>query len=295
VRAARRWRKLLAVPIAWAVLQFGVLPGVGAVAATNAPRTRVGSVTPADRGLPYADVSFHTVDGVRLSGWYVPSRNGAAVVLAHGSGSTRSSVLDQAVVIARHGYGVLLFDARGHGRSGGHAMDFGWYGDADVSAAVSYVSHRPGVDANRIAAVGLSMGGEEAIGAAAADGRIAAVVAEGATTPVPADSSWLPPDGVGMVKRGQAWMTYSVAGMLTDAARPPSLRASVRAIAPRPVLLIEGKQEDEIAAGRALRAAAPGNVDLWALPDTAHTKGLRTHPQEWERRVVGFLDAALAR
>jgi hypothetical protein len=112
---------------------------------------------------------------------------------------------------------------------------------------------------------------------------------------VPADSSWLPHDVVGMVKRGQAWMTYSVAGMLTDAARPPSLRASVRALAPRPLLLIEGKQEDEIAAGRALRAAAPGNVDLWALPDTAHTKGLKTHPQEWERRVVGFLDAALAR
>jgi pimeloyl-ACP methyl ester carboxylesterase len=225
----------------------------------------------------------------------VPSRNGAAVVLAHGAGSTRSAVLDHAAVIARHGYGVLLYDARGHGRSGGHAMDFGWYGDADVSAAVSYLARRPGVDASRIAAVGLSMGGEEAIGAAASDRRIAAVVAEGATTRVPADKAWLPYDAVGLVKRGEAWVTYSVAGLLTDAERPMPLHDAVRAVAPRPVLLVEGAQEDEIATGRALRAASPANVELWPLPDTAHTKGLRTHPGEWERRVVGFLDAALSR
>jgi pimeloyl-ACP methyl ester carboxylesterase len=33
------------------------------------------------------------------------------------------------IVLAEHGYGVLLFDARGHGLSEGTAMDFGWYGD----------------------------------------------------------------------------------------------------------------------------------------------------------------------
>ena len=108
-------------------------------------------------------------------------RNHAAVVLLHGAGSTRSSVLDHAVVLANHGYGVLLFDARGHGRSGGRAMDFGWYGDKDVTAAVSFLQTRPDVDDDLIAAVGLSMGGEEAIGAAASDRRIRAVVAEGAT------------------------------------------------------------------------------------------------------------------
>jgi uncharacterized protein len=45
-------------------------------------------------------------------------------------------------VLARHGYGVLLFDARGHGRSEGRAMDFGWFGDLDVSAAVSFLVAR---------------------------------------------------------------------------------------------------------------------------------------------------------
>jgi hypothetical protein len=42
-------------------------------------------------------------DGVTRSGWYIAPRNGAAVVLAHGAGSTRSSVLDHAAVLATRG------------------------------------------------------------------------------------------------------------------------------------------------------------------------------------------------
>ena len=126
-----------------------------------------------------------------LSGWYVPSRNGAAVVLLHGAGSTRSAVLPHAVVLADDGFGVLLYDARGHGRSQGRAMDFGWYGDLDVAAAVDFVAGQAGVEPGRVAALGLSMGGEEALGAAASDPRIRAVVAEGATTRVAGDKAWL--------------------------------------------------------------------------------------------------------
>ena len=86
-----------------------------------------------------------------LSGWYVPSRNGAAVVLLHGAGSTRSAVLPHAVVLADDGFGVLLYDARGHGRSQGRAMDFGWYGDLGVAAAQVWTA--PGAGHTRALAV----------------------------------------------------------------------------------------------------------------------------------------------
>ena len=56
---------------------------------------RPSASTPLAHGLAYEDVTFSTADGVALSGWYVPSRNGAAVVLLHGAGSTRSAVLAQ--------------------------------------------------------------------------------------------------------------------------------------------------------------------------------------------------------
>jgi fermentation-respiration switch protein FrsA (DUF1100 family) len=103
-------------------------------------------VTPADSGIAYVDATFTTSDGVRLSGWYIPSMNGAAMVVLHGASSTRSAVLDQAAVLARHGYGVLLYDARGMGRSDGRAMNFGWYGDRDLAAAIDFVASQPDVD-----------------------------------------------------------------------------------------------------------------------------------------------------
>ena len=110
---------------------------------------------------------------------------------AGGSGSTRTAVLGQAAVLARHGYGTLLLDTRGHGRSGGHAMDFGWRGGRDITAVVSYLTRQPGVLPGKIAALGESMGGEQAIAALGSDPRIRAVVAAGVTGMQGADHGWL--------------------------------------------------------------------------------------------------------
>lgn len=291
------WGRVLAILAVIALLGTCLAALGQAVAATVVPRTSLGPDTPARHGLAAVDATFRTADGVTLSGWYIPSVNGAAVALLHGSGSTRSAVLDQAAVLARHGYGVLLFDARGHGRSGGSAMDFGWYGDQDLAAAVTYLSSRPGVDGRRIGAVGLSMGGEEAIGAAAVDPRIRAVVAEGATGRVAADHGWLSDEygWRGVVQEGLEWLTTSCTALLTPAAEPPALRDAVAAAAPRPILLIAGgAAPDEAIADRYIRSGSPANVQLWVAPDAGHTAALPADPQEWEQRVSAFLDAALS-
>jgi dipeptidyl aminopeptidase/acylaminoacyl peptidase len=267
------------------------------VAVNNVPRTEVRTTTPAQTGLAFTDVEFVTADGVRLSGWYIPSVNGAAVVALHGAGSTRSDVLDHAVVLARHGYGVLLFDARGHGRSGGRAMDFGWYGDLDTAAAVSFLAASRDVDRQRIAAVGLSMGGEMAIGAAASDPRIRAVVAEGATNRVAADKNYLSEAyGIrGAIQEGVDWLMYAVTDLLTSADAPMSLRAAAAAAAPRPLLLIAGGAvpDEPRAASHIQRDNAA--VQVWEVPDTGHTRALYTQPAQWEQRVIAFLDNALGR
>jgi hypothetical protein len=161
------WWRLLGVPVAYLLVGFLLVPVTVAIYGTNVPATHLASVTPADRGLAYQDVSLISSHGVRLSAWYIPSRNGAAIVALHGSGSTRTPALDQAAVVARHGYGVMLLDARGHGRSDGTAMDFDWWGDRDIGAATRWLQSCPDVREGRIGALGMSIGGEEAIGAAA--------------------------------------------------------------------------------------------------------------------------------
>ena len=243
------------------------------------------------------DVRLPTPAGARLAAWYLPTRSGAAVVLLHGAGSTRSALLDQAAVLWRHGYGVLALDARGHGDSSGRAMDFGWFGDDDVRGAVDRVSQLPGVDPSRIGIVGLSMGGEEAVGAAAADHRIAAVVAEGATGRSASDLGWLS-DRYGWRGRlTEVWrgaLTYGLTDLLTESSPPVSLRAAVRIAAPRPVLLIAaGQVPEESAAAAFIAAGSPRTVTTWTVPGAGHTRGLATRPRAWERRVVGFLDQAL--
>lgn len=295
IRGTRGWRR---VPMALVLLvaTYVVLwPLSVALAATNVPATTVGSATPAARGLAFREVTFSTSDGVTLSGWYLSSENGAAVVLLHGAGSTRSNVLDQAEVLADNGYGVLLYDARGHGRSGGRAMDFGWYGDQDVAAGVEFLARRGEVDPGRIGAVGLSMGGEEVLGAAAAEHRIAAVVAEGATSRSAADKAWLSEEyGFrGLVQEGIDWLQYQATDLFTAADQPIGLRAAIAA-SDVPVLLIAaGEVPDEPAAASHLRRGAPDRVEVWVADGAGHTGALDAHPQQWEERVIGFLDETL--
>jgi pimeloyl-ACP methyl ester carboxylesterase len=294
VRAVPRWWRLLALPAAIALLWFVLLPLTVAVNATNRPPGPLGSATPAGSGLTYRDVVMRTGDGVRLSGWYIPTRNGAAVVLLPGSGSTRTSVIGQAVVLARHGYGTLLLDTRGHGLSGGHAMDFGWWGDRDIATAVSFLQRQPGVRDGKIAVVGESMGGEQAIAAAGADRRIRAVVAEGVTGQQLADKGWLPHGIDGAMTRGEEWVQYTAAGLLSGAPRPMSLPDAIRAAAPRQVLIIAGgARPDEPIAARWLQAASLATVQVWVVPHAGHIQGLATAPRAWEARVLRFLHDAL--
>jgi dienelactone hydrolase len=290
-RLSRRWWRLLGIPLIFVLGEFVLIPFTAAIYATNIPATPLDSATPADRGFSYSDVTVPARDGARLSGWYIPSKNGAALVALHGSGSNRTGVLDQAAVVAKHGYGVLLLDAQGHGRSAGVGMDNGWFGDSDINAAVRWVAAQPDVTGGRIGLLGMSMGGEEAIGAAASNKAVKAVVAEGALWRGSMDAAWLPTDLDGYIQRAMLEIQTAVTDVLTDAPRPVSLRDALAATAPRPVLLIAG--EPELRGDTYLYNHAPGNVELWTLPDTPHTGGLSHHRVQWEQRVIGFLDRAL--
>lgn len=293
-KAIHGWWRLTLVPVALVVLVVVFSAALGVMYAV-VPPTALGAGTPADVGLDSREVTLSTSDGVEISAWFVLSRNGAAVVLKHGAGSTRTATTRHAGVLARHGYGVLMMDARGHGRSGGAGMDLGWYGDQDTTAAVSFLSRQDGVVPNRIGVVGLSMGGEEAIGAAGADPRIRAVVAEGATGRTAADNDDVrPEDYASTLERGVDWITYGVADLLTDASPPASLRSSVAASGDTEFLLVvAGTVEREKVAAASMRSADPQRVQVWTVPGSAHTQGLGTASAEWERRVVGFLDAQL--
>lgn len=297
----RRWW-VLVIPLLLVATYLSLWTLGQAVAASYPPRPELGERTPADLGVTYRDVSFPSSDGVDLAGWYVPTRNGAAVVLMHGAGSTRSGVLEHAAVLAANGYGVLLFDARGHGESEGQGQDFGWYGESDARGAVDFLTGQPKVSPARVGLVGLSMGGESAIGAAGADDRVAAVVAEGATHRVAADKGYLAAayGARGELQQRIDSITYGLTDLLSAAPQPDPLRQSVSGAATRPeptdFLLIAGaRMPEEGEAAEYIQDAASDVVQTWTVPGAGHIQGLDVAPAEWEERVVAFLDDSLGR
>jgi uncharacterized protein len=295
VTANHGWWRALLLP--WiVVVGLGIFVLAVATAATNVSPTPTFDARPRSVGLVTQPVEMEASDGTILRGWYVPSSNGAAVVVRHGAGSNRASTLDHAAVLAANGYGVLMVDARGHGESDGRAMDFGWYGELDTQAAIDFLQRRPDVGFNRFAVLGLSMGGEEAIGAAGADPRIGAVVAEGATGRTADDRRWLSDEfGLrGLAQEQIDRVTYGLVDLFTSRRPPASLEQSIVLAAPTPVLLIAaGDVDSERIVSERLRAASPTSVQVWVVDDAGHVGGLATAPAAWEERVVSFLDDAL--
>ena len=287
-RPRRYLRRALVGVVALMAAVFVVLPVALAIVVNHKARA---PVERADLGRPYTDVTLTTSDGLRLAGWYVPSRNGAAVIAFPG----RRGPVRHARMLVRHGYGVLLLDRRGEGESAGDYNARGWGGEPDLRAAVAYLRERPDVRDGRIGGLGLSVGGEMLLQTAAHDARLRAVVSEGAGMRSAAEQKHMP----GTPPEPLRWIApitaETAAGtVLSNHLLPADLADLMPRIAPRPVLLIRGmKGNGDEALNRVYRDAGGPTVTLWEIPRAGHTAGISAAPAEYEHTVIGFFDRAL--
>lgn len=248
------------------------------------------AVPAADLGAAHEDVTLETSDGLKLEGWYVPSRNGAAVIAFPG----RKGPQNRTRMLVRHGYGVLLFDRRGEGASEGDGNAFGWGGDRDILAAIEFLERRSDVDPGRIGGIGLSVGGELMLQAAAEGANLHAVVSDGAGTRSVAEQLDGELSGPGKWLALPFVVTVTAAtAVLSDSAPPAKLIDLMPRIAPRPVLLIQSTGADNETMNPAYYRAAHEPKQLWRAPAEDHMGAVTARPDEYERRVVGFFDHAL--
>ncbi len=245
------------------------------------------------QALGFEEVEFWSRDSVRLAGWYSPPANGALILLLHGYGENRSSLLPQAQDLAEAGYGVLLYDLRAHGESGGAARSGGWADVADVDAAIQYVRQRAGVE-TALGIYGFSIGGQVALRAAAEILDLRAVVADGPSYSTTADAP-AELDFSARVARGVRWLTYALTEWRTGIAEPEAVKDVIGRIAPRPVLLIATGPPDgleQLTTG-GYYAAAGEPKDLWVLPEAWHGAAYRLRRAEYRQRLLEFYGAAL--
>jgi fermentation-respiration switch protein FrsA (DUF1100 family) len=285
-RLPARWgRRAGGVVAAALALLWVVMPVATALFVSGKPRSPVPAGALA---IPHENVWFRSSDGLRLAGWYVPSRTGAAIVVVHGGGGSRAGAVLHARMLARHGYGVLLYDARGRGESAGAPDAIGWTWQRDVAGALTWLKHRPDVDPRRIGGLGLSTGAEALLQAAAQRGDLHAVVADGAEARNVAEAA-----RVASVTDMPFWATmYAANRVLTAAAPAPDLGRLVSRLR-APALLIASGRAQEARFGRIYAERSNGRARLWQVPDAGHTRALRVHPHAYEARVSGFFDHAL--
>jgi uncharacterized protein len=232
----------------------------------------------------YADVHFKASDGLELAGWFRPSENGATVLVVHGGGGDREGSVAHAQLLARHGYGVLVYDARGRGESDGNPNDYGGDWPKDIAGAIAFLKSRDDVDPDRIGALGLSTGADALIDAAGERTDLAAVVGDGTAAGSFDDWARLRGTEIGTVP---GWMMFSTIRILSGDPPTRPLADQVRKLT-APTLLISAGTDVEQEFSALYEKAAAGRVEHWNLPDAHHTHAIHEYPDQYEQRVVGF-------
>ena len=298
----KRWQKILAAVVGGLVLILvaGLLLFSRAQAMNLITQPMAGRSlpvdTPAKYNLPYNDVTVTTADGLKLVGWYIPPKNGALVILQHGYKNNRSEMLNEADMLYRHGYGLLISSVRAHDYSEGEKITFGIDEMKDLDAWFAFVLTRSEVDPERIGILGNSYGGLLAIHYASLNQQIKAVVTSSAfsslTDTVETSIRFftgLPPFPFAPLIL--FWGEQEAGFKASDI----DATIWIRSISPRPVFLMQGGADTIISvnSGQKLLDAAGEPKQLWFDPDVPHAQFDTLRASEYEARVTAFFDQYL--
>ncbi|MFD0373964.1 alpha/beta hydrolase [Streptomyces sp. NPDC127112] len=266
------------------------------------PAARPGR-TPRHKGLPVRPLSVTTTrDRVTLDAWVVPGRGPHTVVICHGMGRTKSSVLGHIALLHEAGYHVVAYDMRNHGESGRDrkygSMSERYTGDlVDVIAAVR---RDPEVGAGELALIGFSFSTWVSLHVLRRVGTpVAAVVCDSGPMSDTAAGlrefaglrrSQLPAP----VRTGAAYALYrhlfSRISMHMLAVRnwPPDLAGL-----PTRLMFIAGAQDPVIDEAQIMGVADRyPEAERWTAPQAMHMNALRFDAAEYRERVLGFLEAS---
>jgi len=252
--------------------------------------------TPANYNLPFEDVTVTSPDGLKLAGWFIPSQNGAVIIMQHGYKSTRKELLNEAEMMYHHGYGILLTTVRAHDYSEGEMITFGMNEVNDMDAWYQYLLTRDDVDANKIGILGNSYGGMLAIQYASVNENIKAVVADCAfsslqDTVETSVTYFTDLPAFPFAPLIVFWAEQETGFKMEDI----DTTKWIAKISPRPVFLMQGGADVVISAdsGQRLYNAAGDPKELWFEPSLGHVDFDSDMPEEYEDRVSQFFDKYL--
>jgi dipeptidyl aminopeptidase/acylaminoacyl peptidase len=239
-------------------------------------------------GIEFQDVQLTAEDGVKLSAWYTPPQNGALILVAHGYGDKRSE--DFYALFASHGYGVIAWDFRAHGQSGGEFSSLGYYEILDAKAALDFALAQPEVE--HVGAWGGSMGAVTMIRATAQYPEIGALVADSPFATLQDEMDLRIPFPI--MRSLIRFFAEKEAGVTIDSVRPLD---DIARISPRPVFIIQGMEDGMVPldSGQRLYDAAGEPRQLWVENDVPHLNMYAFYKTRYTKRVIKFFDEYLSK
>lgn len=273
--------------------------------------------TPATAGLDFAEVNFSSRgDDVPLGGWLIPGVGGdgqptleRTVIAVHGAWQNRTDpavgLLDLCCALARAGFAVLTFDMRGHGESGRAPFTLGYAEQNDILGAVDLLMGDalpyPNLARPRwIAGFGVSMGASALLYAAAREPAIRAVASDSAYAEMSDTIARELPLRSGLpdfFTPGTLLAARALFGVDITANRPVE---AVAAIAPRPLLLIQGGADAMNPASSltqlatAAEAAPDAHVVTWRAPNVPHVQAYHHEPAAYLSLLLSFFATSFA-
>jgi pimeloyl-ACP methyl ester carboxylesterase len=280
----RRHAILLAAIAATAVITWKAVRAAQLELAAFHPK-RGPVARPADAPADLVDVRF----GAGVAAFWVPSKTGAAVMLAHASSADRSQLAYELRLLAAHGYGVLAFDWPGHGESDG-TVTLGRAEKDAVRAAVDWLVSQPSVQSARIGGLGFSMGAALLLATAQDEPRLRALVLEGAFTDAIEQTAY-ECRGWGPITR---WPGLWVVRRNVEGGNLRPIDGAEKLKGRTKVLAIAGTDDGTVPPSMSEEIARVTGGDVWLVPRCKHGGYQEAAPVEYDARVLAFFDRALA-
>ncbi len=199
---------------------------------------------PALASLPIEELSFHTQDHLRLKAWYIGQKKEGApgIVIAHGRGTMRSFGLPYARPLYEAGFQALFIDLRHFGESQGAFSSIGYHERHDIKAAVDLLVKEK--KASSVGVFGFSMGAVAAILAMAEDHRIQAGIFEGPFMDLKSIISYHSRKDYKLASSMFSLILWLFSKRSQVPVEKLSPRSVIGSIAPRPIFIIHGMQDD---------------------------------------------------